>query len=334
MNNIEREDVHIVSRHSNLDKKKVAGLLEAHVYNNKEAWQKFLQLFFITLGIGFTVAGIIFFFAYNWASLHKFAKIGLVEALIMVTTGLIFLPKLNANTRNIILTGAAALVGVLFAVFGQVYQTGANAYDFFLAWVVFITLWAVVSNFAPLWLLYLLLINTTVILYTQQVAKDWDEIFIFTLLFVVNALVLFGFILLSKYKKDLHAPGWFLNTIALASVTYATIGMVIGVFEGNAGSFPFLVLFTIVAFAVGILYGLKARKLIYLSIIPLSMIIILSALLLKTSDYGSMLLFVCMFIIGSVTLVIKGLLSLQRQWNNEASQLGLADQHENDKNEN
>lgn len=334
MNHIEREDVHIVSRHSNLGKKRVTGILEANIYTNKEAWQKFLQLFFITLGVGFTVAGVIFFFAYNWASLHKFAKIGLVEALILVTTGLIFLPKLNTNTRNIILTGAAALVGVLFAVFGQVYQTGANAYDFFLAWVVFITLWTVVSNFAPLWLLYLLLVNTTIILYTQQVAKDWDEIFIFTLLFVVNTLVLLGFILLYKYKKDLHTPGWFLNTIALASVTYATIGMVIGVFEGNAGSFPFLVLFTIIAFAAGIVYGLKARKLVYLSIIPLSSIIILSALLLKTSNDGSMLLFVCMFIIGSVTLVIKGLLSLQRQWANEASHKVLADQHEKDKNEN
>lgn len=334
MNNIEREDLHIVSRHSNLGKKKVAELLEANIYNNKEAWQKFLQLFFITLGIGFTVAGVIFFFAYNWASLHKFAKMGLVEALILVTTGLIFLPKLNSNTRNIILTGAAALVGVLFAVFGQVYQTGANAYDFFLAWVVFITLWTAVSNFAPLWLLYLLLVNTTIVLYTQQVAKNWDEIFIFALLFVINTVVLFSFTMLSKYKKEVHTPGWFLNTIALASITYATIGMVIGVFEGNAKSFPFLILFTIIAFAAGIWYGLKDRKLIYLSIIPLSSIIILSALLLRTSEDGSMLLFVCMFIIGSVTMVIKGLLSLQRKWAGEKSHPGLADQHEIDKNEN
>lgn len=334
MADIEREDIHIISRHSNLDQKKVATLLQTNVYNNKDAWQKFLQLFFITLGIGFTVAGIIFFFAYNWASLHKFAKLGLVEGMILITTGLIFLPKLHINTRNIILTGAAALVGVLFAVFGQVYQTGANAYDFFLAWVIFISLWTWVSNFAPLWLLYLLLVNTTIILYSQQVAKNWDELFIFALLFVINALVLVAFIVLSRYKKGVHAPGWFLNIIALASVTFATIGMMIGIFDEHSASFPLLLVLTLIAFAVGVWYGFTDRKLIYLSIIPLSIIIILSALFLRSLDDGSMLLFVCLFIIGSVTGVIKLLISLQRKWSVENSQLVVTDQHKNDANEN
>lgn len=332
MNPIEREDIHIISRHSNLDKKKVAGLLKANVYNNKEAWQKFLQLFFITLGIGFTVAGIIFFFAYNWASLHKFAKIGLVEALILITTGLIFLPKLNANTRSIILTGAAALVGVLFAVFGQVYQTGANAYDFFLAWVVFITLWTLVSNFAPLWLLYLLLVNTTIVLYAQQVARNWEGIHVMTLLFVINTMVLVAFTLLSRYKKELHAPGWFLNTIALAATTFATIGMVIAVFDEGSGASGLLILFALPAFASGIWYGLKYRKLFYLSIIPLSIIVIFSALVMEMSGDGSMLLFVCMFIIGSVTGVIKGLIALQRKWALDTT-VATADQHKINENE-
>lgn len=317
MNPIEREDIHIISRNSNLQEKKVTGLLKTNVYNNKESWQQFLQVFFITLGIGFTVAGIIFFFAYNWADLHKFAKIGLVEALILITTGLVFLPKLNANTRNIIVTGAAALVGVLFAVFGQVYQTGANAYDFFLAWVIFITLWTLVSNFAPLWLLYLLLVNTTIVLYAQQVARNWEGIHVMTLLFMINTLVLVAFTVLSRYKKELHAPGWFLNTMALAATTYATIGMVIAVFDDGSGVSAFLILFTLPAFASGIWYGWKYRKLFYLSIIPLSIIIIFSALLLEMSGDGSMLLFVCMFIIGCVTGVIKGLIALQRKWSLE-----------------
>jgi len=332
MNPIEREDIHIISRHSNLGKETVAGLLQANVYNSKGAWQKFLQLFFITLGIGFTVAGIIFFFAYNWADLHKFAKIGLVEALILITTGLAFLPKLNANTRNIILTGAAALVGVLFAVFGQVYQTGANAYDFFLAWVIFISLWVWVSNFAPLWLLYLLLINTTIVLYAQQVAKNWEGIYVMTLLFMINTVMLVAFTVLSRCKKELHAPGWFLNTIALAATTFATIGMVIAVFDEGSGAPGLLILFTLTAFASGIWYGLKYRKLFYLSIIPLSIIIIFSALLMEMSGDESMLLFVCMFIIGSVTVVIKGLIALQRKWALDTP-VAIADQHKNNENE-
>ncbi|MCH5689635.1 DUF2157 domain-containing protein [Niabella sp. W65] len=222
-----------------------------------------------------------------------------MEALILITTGLVFLPKLNTDTRSIILTGAAALVGVLFAVFGQVYQTGANAYDFFLAWVIFISLWVWVSNFAALWLLYLLLVNTTIVLYAaEQVAQNWQGIFVLTLLFVVDAMVLLVFLLLSRYKKGLHAPGWFLNTIALAATTYATIGMVMAVFDEVKGASVLLFVCALVAFASGIWYGLKYRKLFYLSIIPLSIIIILSAFFLRMSDDGSMLLFVCMFIIA------------------------------------
>ncbi|MCS3871437.1 putative membrane protein [Chryseobacterium ginsenosidimutans] len=212
---IQREDLHLISRHSNLTEQEIEKALQENVYNDREMWQKFLRLFFITLGIGFTTAGIIFFFAYNWADLHKFAKIGLTEGLIIATTIVALLPKIKSSTRKIILTGSAFLVGVLFAVFGQIYQTGANAYDFFLAWTLFITLWVIVSNFAPLWLLYIVLINTTFILYSQQVVKDWSEILIVSILFFINTAFLIVSVLLSKYKKIENLPNWFTTILAL-----------------------------------------------------------------------------------------------------------------------
>ena len=190
MKNIQREDIYIIGGNSNLSEQGIDKALKENIYNNKEAWQKFLELFLITLGVGFTVSGIVFFFAYNWADLHKFAKFGLVEGLIIITTGIVLFIKINNTLKSIILTASAILVGVLFAVFGQIYQTGANAYDFFLAWTVFVTLWVIVSNFAGMWLLFLVLINTTFILYSEQVAKGWSEAFIYTALFIINTTVL------------------------------------------------------------------------------------------------------------------------------------------------
>ncbi|WP_232815979.1 hypothetical protein [Chryseobacterium capnotolerans] len=61
MKNIQREDIQILSRHSNLSEEDINTLLKDNIYNSKEAWQKFLKLFLISLGIGFTVSGIIFF---------------------------------------------------------------------------------------------------------------------------------------------------------------------------------------------------------------------------------------------------------------------------------
>ena len=318
MSNIQREDIHIICRHSDLTEQKIEKALKENIYNDKEAWQKFFRLFFISLGIGFTVSGIVFFFAYNWADLHKFAKIGLTEGILIMTTILVLLPKINDNIRNVILTGASVLVGVLFAVFGQIYQTGANVYDFFLAWTVFVTLWVIVSNFAPLCLLYLVLINTTFILYSQQVAKDWSEIFIFTSLFVINAVVLISAIILSKYKKAENIPTWFLNTVALATVSYATIGVVMGIFYNYQADFPILILITAIVFALGIWHGLKTKSGFYLSVIPFSFIIIVSALLIKISEGEKMsLLIVSLFIVASVTLTIKNLIDIQKKQTNE-----------------
>ena len=226
-------------------------------------------------------------------------------------------PKINFNIRNIILTGSSVLVGVLFSVFGQIYQTGANAYDFFLAWTVFVTLWVVVSNFAPLWLFYLILINTTFILYSQQVVKDWSDVLVFTSLFVINLAPLITALSILKFKKEVKIPGWFLYTVALAAATYATIGIIAGIFGTYHPAFPVLLLLTALVFSLGIRHGLKTKNAFYLSVIPFSVIVIVSALLIKISESEMMFLLVSLFIIASVTLVIKNLIDTQKKWANE-----------------
>ena len=316
MTKIEREDIQIISRHSNWSEKSIDNILKKNIYSNKESWHKFLRLFFISLGVGFTTAGIIFFFAYNWADLHKFIKIGLIEGLIIISTLVILFSKISLDIKNILLTGSSILVGVLFAVFGQIYQTGANAYDFFLGWTMFITIWVFVSNYAPLWLVFITLINTTLILYSQQVAQDWSEVFIFTLLFIINILFLTISLFGKKINREIKVPIWFSNLIALACVSFGTIGIVFGIFDENQTSFFVLFIITSILYGIGIRHGLKLKSGFYLSIIPFSIIIIISAFLIKLSDDAGMFFFISLFVIGSVTLVIKNLIDLQKKWIN------------------
>lgn len=316
MTKIEREDIQIITRHSNWSEKSIDNVLKKNIYNDKKSWYKFLRLFFISLGVGFTVAGIIFFFAYNWADLHKFIKIGLIEGLIIILILIILLTKISIDIKNILLTGTSILVGVLFAVFGQVYQTGANAYDFFLGWTIFITIWVLVSNYAPLWLLLVTLINTTILLYSQQVAHGWSEVFVFTLLFIINILFLSTILLGKKFNYEIESPIWLSNIIALASVFFSTVGIVVGIFDKNQTSFFLLFIATSILYIVGIKYGLKVKSSFYLSIIPFSIIVIISAFFINLSDDAGMFFFICFFIIGSITLVIKNLIDLQKKWIN------------------
>ncbi|MCI3938949.1 DUF2157 domain-containing protein [Chryseobacterium aahli] len=317
MKNITREDIHILSRHSDMTEQELNRLLKNHEYNDKEMWKKFLRLFFITLGIGFATAGIIFFFAYNWADLNKFFKLGIVEVLLVTTTIVALIPKINENIRNIILTGASVLVGVLFAVFGQIYQTGANAYDFFLAWTLFVALWVFISNFAPLWMLFLVLVNTTFILYTQQVAKDWDEILIATLLLAFNSAILTSSCIIQKPKQKLKIPLWFTHILALAIAVCATIGMTIVIFDDFKTFSALFLCIVLILYPLGIWHGLKSKSGFYLSVIPFSMIIMITSLLFKFSDDGSMFFFATFFVIGSVTMVVINLIHLQKKWKNE-----------------
>ena len=243
-------------------------------------------------------------------------KIGLIEGLIIISMLLILFSKMSLDIKNILLTGASILVGVLFAVFGQIYQTGANAYDFFLGWTMFITIWVLISNFAPLWLVFITLINTTLLLYSQQVAHDWSEVFVCTLLFIINVVFLTVALFGNKIKGEIKSPIWFSNLIALASVSFSTIGIVIGIYDRDQASFVVLVIITSVLYGIGIKYGLKQKSSFYLSIIPFSIIVIISAFLIELSDDASMFFFISLFVIVSITFVIKNLINLQKKWIN------------------
>lgn len=313
MKGIKREDIQIIAQHSNWTEKGIHNTLKKYIYNDKESWSKFLRVFFASLGVGFTTAGIIFFFAYNWADLHKFIKIGLIESLILMTTLIIIFSKISLDVKNILLTGASILVGVLFAVFGQIYQTGANAYDFFLGWTMCIAIWVLISNYAPLWLVFIILINTTLILYSEQVAYEWSDVFVYTLLFIINTLFLTVSFFIKKINRQLKVPVWFTNLLALASVSYSTLLFISGIFsKEHQISFFVLIIMTTILYGVGIKYGQKMKSGLYLSIIPLSIIVIISAFLIKLSDNAGMFLFVGLFAIVSVTYIINYLIYLLR----------------------
>ncbi len=316
MKKVTREEIHLISKHSNWSKRAVQKTLEDNIYSNSEAWTKFLRLLLISLGIGFATAGILFFFAYNWNDLHKFVKIGMMEGLVVVSTLLVLFSRFSLLIKNILLTSTVLLVGVLFAVFGQVYQTGANAYDFFSGWTFAVTLWVLISNFAPLWLVFLLLINTTFFLFTDQVVQGWSEIFVFLLLFLMNGFFLV-LSLLIKHFKDFKISNWFTNIIALAVVIYGVFGITIGLFDDFNSTFGLLIIAVFSLFGIGIYYGLKFKSGFYLAIISFGLVFIFSGFLIKISSNELMFFVVSLFIIGSVTLVIKSLIDLQKKWNHE-----------------
>lgn len=312
-----REEIQLITQHSNWPAAYVDKLLKENVYHQKSDWQHFLRLFLLTMGIGLASTGIIFFFAYNWENLHKFVKLGLIASLIIASSLIVIFSRLALPLKQIILTGAAILTGCLFAVFGQIYQTGADAYDLFLGWTILITIWVIVANFSPLWILYIALINTTIILYADQVAGNWSLVLTCTILFLVNTLFVVAFRWLSSYRQVAKQANWFTHTIALAAVSCATIGLSFGILAEKKPVFFMLLLITILLYGLTILYALKEKSLYYLAIIGFSSIIIASTQIIEFSRNEYIFLLVTLFIITSVTLLIKKMIDLQKKWHHE-----------------
>ncbi len=140
----------------------------------RDAWRRFLSTSLMGLGSLLVLAGVIYFFAYNWADLHRFAKLGLLMVAI-AATGVGAWRQGERLSGQFSLLASAVLVGALLAVYGQIYQTGADPYELFLGWAFLILPWVAVSRFGPLWLLLLVLANTGVSLFWFQVLDGNEQ---------------------------------------------------------------------------------------------------------------------------------------------------------------
>ncbi len=158
-------------------------------------WQDLSRKLLLFLGAALILSGIIFFFAYNWAKMGKFLKFGLIESGIALS--IVFTIYFNPDNikGKLSLLSASVLVGVFLAVFGQNYQTGADAYSLFSGWAMLIAVWVLVSMFTPMWFLLLFLINLGISLYFFQVhtfgpLHTLDTLFLVLSILNLSALIL------------------------------------------------------------------------------------------------------------------------------------------------
>lgn len=156
---------------------------------NRQGWARFLDYSLLVLGALFFTSGLFFFVAYNWAELPRFARFGVLEGAIVVMTIAAHWVGLNRLGGKIALTVAALLVGALLAVFGQEYQTGADAYTLFGYWALLILGWVFISKFDGLWAVLWVLLNLTLALFWFQVLPD-DRYPQPETLFALNAVAL------------------------------------------------------------------------------------------------------------------------------------------------
>ncbi len=148
--------------------------------------------YMIVLGFSLCLCSVVFFFAFNWQIIPDWTKFSLIQTAFVITVFLSFRVGLNSFLGKSFLSSACLLVGVFFAVFGQIYQTGADSYVLFLGWAVAISPFVLISAFSGLWLFWIALINLTIILYFDSAftyLKNEDQVLL-TVLSCFNGFIL------------------------------------------------------------------------------------------------------------------------------------------------
>ncbi|TCP95956.1 putative membrane protein [Cricetibacter osteomyelitidis] len=139
------------------------------------SWQQYLVLLFSLLGTGLFVSGIVTFIAANWDYLSRFQKIYAAQGLfVLITVVSLFFywrevrQSVSHFKSKSGLFISAVLIGVLFALIGQIYQTGADPWQLFALWSLLqLPLLLVLPNAAN-GLLWIVTANTVLSLYLHK----------------------------------------------------------------------------------------------------------------------------------------------------------------------
>jgi uncharacterized membrane protein len=307
----------LLARHSDWQPEEIEDALQRRVHASVTDWHWLLRMLFLALGFGFLASGILFFFAYNWAGIPKLGKISIAALGVAVPIALSLLPNLSGLLRKSLLTTGAFLVGPLFGVLGQIYQTGANAYDLFFAWTLFIVIWAIVVDFAPLWLLFVGLLNISIGLYAEQVAGNWDFPFTYMLLFAINGLAAILTFLIPQQKIRPPYPNWLTKVFALAAAGCATVACFTAIVEEDGGIAGLYTLVVVVVYGVTRWYAIIHQKLFYLVVMAFSLIIIGTGLIIQFDDDSGGLLLATFWVVLTTTGSLFYLNRFRKTWSHE-----------------
>ncbi len=285
-------------------------------------WNRFLNILLLVLGAGFAVSGIFFFFAYNWADMHRFVKLGIIESLILlmiITVSQITLDKLPGK---ITLTAAGLFVGALLAVFGQIYQTGADSYKLFLAWTLLMAGWVFISKFTPMWFIWILLINISMLLYWSQIvaynSRFYNAFYIW--LFLINGFFVLAWEIGFVSKVDWLTSRWTPRLLSLI-VFYVVTAPPVMIITGEDPELDLLVmsaLFVIVNLAVIYIYSRKMLDMFMLTLSAVSLMVVINTWAADKIDIGDFTsLLIGVFIIAQTALVVTLLLRASKSWEAE-----------------
>ena len=301
-----RDEILDWADHGRIAPEKLRAALEAGgALPSAHDWRGFLERLLLWIGAVLVAAGVIFFIAYNWQSMGRYAKFALAEAAIVVALGFVWWLGLERAAGRAALLAASLLVGALLALIGQIYQTGADTFELFAVWAAAILPWVLVGRFAALWIVWIALVNLAIALYFQAFGGIFGILFgparQLWLLFALNTVAAVIWEACAAAGVQWLRERWAARILLTASGAFATTLALFDIVDWrSAGGFgvPVWLAWLGCAYAV---YRHRIRDIFVLAGAVLSVIIVVSTFLgdrLIQRDTTFAFLFIGLIVIG------------------------------------
>jgi len=223
-------------------------------FRSSKAWNSWAMGALLALGAGHLLAGIIFFFAYNWNDLSPFVKFALVQGGMVVSAIAWISLKFDKPVAQAFGISLTVLIGVFMAIYGQVFQTPAAIYTPFTMWAFLSLPFAAVSRSLAHWTVWLVVACVAVLSYAhvQIVPNAGRE----ALVWVYAGMALVFLVLLIVYDRVQNKwPGWaraawFRLALVAACMVFANLSVGEGLWDNTiALSVMAAIVISVAAFA-------------------------------------------------------------------------------------
>ena len=272
-----------------------------------------IKKFFLIFSIVFLIAGITSFTAYNWATMSNVEKLAVPSVLIIAgLVAYLFLEK--EIYKNLAIFFSSFMIGTLFAVYGQVYQTGADVWILFRNWAIFLIIPMVATGYYSVMTLFSIIVAISTSFYLDLYLSGAIVPFLSSLIFGV-ILIVYPFL---QKRFNFKFNNIFYNTmIGIFYICFMTSGFAAIIVD----DYSFIALILYIAFVGGIyLVGCGQLKKITVKIFSITALgffgVAFIMKMIKNIFFTNVTVYILLsllVIIGTITAIVKSVDKIENE---------------------
>ena len=272
-----------------------------------------IKKFFLIFSIVFLIAGITSFTAYNWATMSNVEKLAVPSVLIIAgLLAYLFLEK--EIYKNLAIFFSSFMIGTLFAVYGQVYQTGADVWVLFRNWAIFLIIPMVATGYYSVMTLFSIVVAISTSFYLDLYLSGAIVPFLSSLIF---GIILMVYPFLQK-RFNFKFNNIFYNTmIGIFYICFMTSGFAAIIVD----NYSFIALILYIAFVGGIyLVGCGQLKKITVKIFSITALgffgVAFIMKMIKNIFFTNVTVYILLsllVIIGTITAIVKSVDKIENE---------------------